>query len=94
MVAWMTVARTALRWLGAQPREYASSPGVLRGFCAHCGTPLTYFHDSYGDSIDLTVATLDAPDRIAPIDHIWMEDAVSWDRPNDGLPQHLRLRAD
>jgi hypothetical protein len=88
----MTVARAGLRWLGAQPRQFASSPGVQRSFCAACGTPLTYFHDSYGERIDLTIATLDEPGRVAPVDHIWMEDAVSWDRPADGLPQHRRTR--
>lgn len=92
VVAWMTVARAGLRWLGAQPRQFASSPGVQRSFCAACGTPLTYFHDSYGERIDLTIATLDEPGRVAPVDHIWMEDAVSWDRPADGLPQHRRTR--
>ncbi len=91
-VAWMTVARAGLSWLGAEPRLFASSPGVQRGFCAACGTPMTYFHDSYGERIDLTIATLDEPDLIAPVDHIWMEDAVSWDRPADGLPQHRRTR--
>lgn len=92
MVAWMTVDRRGLRWLGAQPREYASSTAVLRGFCERCGTPLTYRHDSYGERIDLTIATLDEPARVAPVDHIWMADAVAWDRPADGLPQHAGLR--
>ena len=42
VVAWMTVDRQALRWLGHEPRWHASSPGVVRGFCTGCGTPLTY----------------------------------------------------
>ena len=92
VVAWMTVDRQALRWLGHEPRWHASSPGVVRGFCTGCGTPLTYRHDSYGERIDLTIATLDDPAPFAPVDHIWMADAVDWDHPADGLPQYPGLR--
>jgi len=92
VVAWMTVDRQRLRWSGNEPRWHASSPGVVRGFCATCGTPLTYRHDSYGERIDVTIATLDDPARCAPVDHIWMADAVAWDRPTDGLPQYPGLR--
>lgn len=92
VVAWMTVDRTQLRWLEATPQWHASSPGVVRGRCMHCGTPLTYRHDSYGERIDLTIATLDDAGACVPVDHIWMEDALPWDRPADGLPQHARLR--
>lgn len=91
-VAWMTVQRSMLRQLGEPPREYVSSPGVTRGFCARCGTSLTYFHESYGDKVDITLASLDDPGAVAPADHIWMSDAVGWDRPGDGLPQHERTR--
>jgi hypothetical protein len=27
-----------------------------------------------------------------PVEHIWMEGAVNWDRPNDGLSQFVRSR--
>src|SRR5881392_2122221 len=41
-VGWLTVARASLRWSGEAVREYESSPGVHRGFCGRCGTPLSY----------------------------------------------------
>lgn len=88
----MTVQRSGLRQLGEPPREYASSSGVTRGFCARCGTSLTYFHESYGDKVDVTLGSLDDPGTVVPADHIWMSDAVSWDRPTDGLLQHERTR--
>jgi hypothetical protein len=65
---------------------------VRRGFCARCGTPLTYWSAKRPDEIDLTIATLDAPDAIAPVDHVWMSDALVWDRPADELPKHLHSR--
>lgn len=91
-VAWMTVKRSQLRLLAAEPAEFASSAQVRRGFCPRCGTSLTYSHGSSSDTVDVTVASLDEPGRVAPVDHTWMSDAVAWDRPADGLAQHPRTR--
>jgi hypothetical protein len=65
---------------------------VLRQFCEHCGATITYSNEQWPDTIDITIATLDTPDAMVPTEHIWMEDAVSWDRPNDGLSQFARSR--
>jgi hypothetical protein len=91
-IAWLTVPAASVAYGAERPHEYQSSPGVHRGFCAHCGTPLTYRNDTRAAEIDLTLATLDRAGEFAPSDHIWMEDALAWDRPGDGLPQHPRAR--
>lgn len=93
VVAWITVKRDTLRFTGATPREFASSRPVQRSFCATCGTPLTYRHQDSPDTVDITVSTLDDPGVAAPVDHLWMNDAVAWDRPGDGLPQYCTTRA-
>jgi len=90
-VAWATVARGTFRINGAV-RSFASSPPVLRQFCERCGTPLTYWNQSSPDTIGITIATLDRAVAPEPADHIWMEDALSWDRPHDGRPQFARSR--
>ena len=92
VVAWATVARATFRIITGSVHSYASSPTVLRQFCGQCGTPITYFNEQWPDSIDITIATVDTPDSMQPTEHIWMADAVSWDRPNDGLPQFARAR--
>jgi len=91
-VAWFTVSAASLILTQGQPAAYRSSPPVERTFCARCGTPLTYRHDGRAGEIDITIGSLDQPDRVAPVDHIWMQDAPRWDRPGDGLPCHLRSR--
>jgi hypothetical protein len=91
-VAWVTVRLSQLRFTHGAPHPFASSLPVMRTFCAGCGSSLTYRHEDYGDTIDVTVATLDDPSLVKPADHIWMNDAISWDRPGDGLPQHAKLR--
>ena len=87
-VGWLTVRREDLRYTAAAPREVESSPGVVRAFCGRCGAPVSYRAARRPGEVDVTIGTLDEPDRAAPVDHIWMADAARWDRPADGLPQY------
>ncbi len=91
-VGWLTVTAKNLSFTGDSPREYASSPGVLRTFCGRCGTPLTYSNVRRPAEVDITLCTLDQPELAAPVDHIWMQDAPSWDGPCDALPRYARGR--
>ena len=94
MVAWLTFAKAAVVYSQGQPAELRSSPGVLRTFCARCGTQLTYHNDRYADEIDLTTATLDEPSAFPPTHHSWMCDSLTWLRLGDGLPAYQRSRSD
>jgi hypothetical protein len=91
-VAWLTVLAGSLIYPMAKPVEFSSSLKVFRSFCGQCGTPLTYRREDRAGEIDITVVTLDWPADIVPADHVWMEDALPWDRPGDGLPQHPKTR--
>ena len=86
-VAWFTVPVEELHFGALRPTQYPSSPGVTRSHCSACGTTLTYWNEKDPGVIDVTVASLDAPGLAAPGRHIWMEDAVAGDSPNDGLPR-------
>lgn len=91
VVAWATVACGTFQISGPL-RTYASSPPVRRQFCERCGTSLTYWNAGSPATIDITIASFDRPEALEPADHIWMADALSWDRPNDGRPQAPRSR--
>lgn len=93
-VAWLTVTAESLVHRGAQPVEFSSSPTVFRSFCGCCGTPLTYRRDGRPGEIDITLASLDDPGVLPPTHHIWMEDALPWDQPGDGLPLYPQTRGD
>jgi hypothetical protein len=73
---------------------HASSPPVVRGFCAACGTSLSYVHRERPNHIDVTLASLDAPGALKPERHIWVSDRVDWAPLGDGLPQHRGWRQD
>jgi hypothetical protein len=87
MVPWGTFVRENFRLTRGSLAEYRSSPAVTRGFCAACGTSLTYRHDDRARDIDVTLATLDDPTLLAPQVHIWVGDKLPWVSINDGRPQ-------
>jgi hypothetical protein len=94
VVAWISVPREGLSFLQGRPGRYTSSEGVERGFCGKCGTHLTYATEDEPDSIDLTTASLDDPERAPPTHHSWLSDNIDWVTFGDGLPQFRRSRSD
>jgi hypothetical protein len=93
LVAWGTFAYAQFELLaGSAYARYSSSPPVERGYCASCGTALTYRHAQRAADIDVTLASLDEPGRFAPEFHVWVEDRLPWLRVADGLPQYPRFR--
>jgi hypothetical protein len=91
-VAWFSVARAALRFTQGSPMWYRSSPQVTRGFCAQCGTQLTYAHDTSPGEIDITTCSLDDPQALPPEDHTFARSRLHWLRTNDGLPEYATTR--
>jgi hypothetical protein len=59
------------------PAIYRSSEIAERGFCAACGTPLTYGLIG-GDRISVTLGSLDRPSEVAPTEQIGVESALPW----------------
>jgi len=92
LVAWITVARDGFSFTKGRPRSYRSSRRVVRRFCRACGTPLSYENDAWPGVIDLTTASLDAPERFPPRDHVWTRHALAWLRLGDRLPRHREFR--
>ena len=94
-VAWafFTVPRAALVWTRGRPAHFRSSAAALRGYCRDCGTPLT-FEPEGEDTVDLGVATLDAPAAFKPTKQFWVRAKMPWfgelaDLPVAGLGDAL-----
>jgi hypothetical protein len=87
MVPWGTFAAPNLSILRGRLAQYRSSPKVTRGFCAQCGTSLSYRHDDRGGEIDVTLSSLDDAGALAPQVHIWVEDKLPWVAIADGRAQ-------
>jgi hypothetical protein len=70
-IAFKNVKKADVAWEQA-PEYYASSPIARRGYCAECGTPLTFeFND--GPNMDLTIGSFDEPFRFVPKSHFGAE---------------------
>ncbi|TWI66563.1 hypothetical protein IP91_02382 [Pseudoduganella lurida] len=91
-VAWFSVPREALQFVAGGPAYYASSPGHRRGFCASCGTQLTFEDAQFAGELDITTASLDDPERIPPHDHTYTHSRLAWLQLADSLPRYLRTR--
>lgn len=59
----VSVGEAKLTWTRNEPKRFQSSNHVKRGFCAECGTPLTY---EAPDGVALSIGAFDAPEEIEP----------------------------
>jgi hypothetical protein len=80
------VPRLAVHWIACEPDRYRSSPIAVRGFCASCGTPLTYEGDG-SSHMDLTVGSFDTPGKLRPTGHSGVESRHDVWLDTSGLPE-------
>lgn len=89
MTTYIGVLDGQWRWLAGVPKIYRSSPGVERGFCGDCGTPLSFRSQKMSGMMHLYVATLEAPAAVAPTLHCSYEEKLPWVQLADGLPTRV-----
>ena len=83
--AFKNVPQSALTWV-REPDYYASSPLAKRGFCAACGTPLSFYYVEGSANIDLTIGSFDDPYRFTPTSHFSIESRHEAWVDTSGLP--------
>jgi hypothetical protein len=88
VVAWAMFGLESFDYTAGKAAVYASSPGVGRSFCASCGTSLAFTAGYMPGLVDVTVASLDDPEALAPQMHIWESQRLPWIHLGDGLPRH------
>ena len=84
-LALKNVTKSAVAWDRAEPDRYRSSPFAQRGYCAACGTSLTYESDGH-NQMDLTVGSFDDPYRFRPVSHSGAESMHEGWLDTRGLP--------
>lgn len=90
-VAWAMFRDTDIRFVSDGRREYASSPEARRGFCAACGTPISFTASFVPGLIDITIGSLDRPEALAPTLHYWDSRRLAWMKFADDLPKYPEL---
>ncbi len=86
-------AREAFAWLGAEPKRYRSSRYAERGFCPDCGSTLSMHEEVLGDRVQVTLGSLDTPERIDVDDHVWTVSQLPWLVIKDDRPRFERSSA-
>lgn len=94
VTTFILVPRPTLSFTQGQPKEFASSPGVRRGFCADCGSPIYYRTDRRPDVIDLYALTLDDAAAIGPQCHVHAAEQLPWFEVLDDLPRYAGAHRD
>lgn len=74
--ALVTVDVDQLTWTRGQRAAFQSSDRIQRGFCAACGTPLTF--EWSADKIDLAVFVFDDPSAVEPVVQLAVESRPAW----------------
>lgn len=59
----VSVRGADFQWTRGEPRRFQSSNHFRRGFCADCGTPLTYEGE---DGMAVSAGAFDQPERLPP----------------------------
>jgi hypothetical protein len=79
-----------VRFTLGERATYESTPGVQRGFCSRCGTPLTWEGDGeeLGPLVEIHVGTTDDPNQLAPQLHLHYAERIPWFEVSDALPRY------
>ncbi len=88
LVTYAGYARGQVTFASGAPARYASSPGVTRSFCGTCGTPIAYEGKRWPEEIHLLLCTLDEPEGLEPLGHVYVAEQLPWLKLADGLPRH------
>lgn len=64
--AFADCKRAVFELLRGEIAIYESSPGVRRGFCAKCGSTLTYESEDVADEVHIHIGALDRPEDFPP----------------------------
>jgi hypothetical protein len=83
-------AQDQVRFEG-EPKSYRSSATATRGFCAECGTQISFTAEYIPGLIDLTVGSFDYPESLPPALHYWDSKRLPWVNFADELPRHAEF---
>jgi hypothetical protein len=77
-VTWFTVQHADFAFVSGNPATFRSSEHGTRTFCPRCGTPLTFESTLTPGEVDVTVCSLEEPERVPPRDHTQTATRLPW----------------
>jgi hypothetical protein len=85
------IPRENFRWTKGTPATFRSSSIAERGFCAACGTPLSFGRID-GPRIEIMTGTFDRPDQVVPTRQFGTESRLGWVGTIVNLPSQTTLQ--
>ncbi len=76
----------AFEWTKGNPTYFHDPLGVVRSFCARCGSSMTWEPPDCG--ITVFIGSLDRAEDVRPTSHVYTSSMLPWLKIDDGLPQH------
>jgi hypothetical protein len=76
-------------WTRGTPVFFASSSLATRGFCARCGTPLSFKYDDPSARMYTTIGSLDHPEDAPIVKQFGIESRLPWVKFCDGVPAEV-----
>ena len=61
--AFVAVPKDKVEWIREEPSYFQSSVNITRGFCRHCGTPMTYRNP---EGLEISIGSFDDRSDLAP----------------------------
>ncbi|MFQ5957792.1 MAG: GFA family protein [Alphaproteobacteria bacterium] len=89
-VTWAGYTNETYEVTKGAPVRFNSSPGVTRGFCGDCGSPMTYESGRWPAEVHVTLGTLDSPDAFPPKVHVYAEERLPWLRLDEHLESYAK----
>lgn len=87
MATYAGYAADRVTFTGGPVRVYSSSPGVVRRSCGRCGAPVSYESERWPGEIHLHIGVFDAPERLQPKAHVYVDEQMPWLQFADHLPR-------
>ncbi|MBZ8135381.1 GFA family protein [Afifella sp. IM 167] len=86
-VVWAGFPADLVTWHG-EPTRRPSSPGIVRSFCAACGTPLSYSDARLPGEIYIHAGLFDEADQLSPDSHAYVTSKLFWLHLDDSLAKY------
>lgn len=77
-VSWLVVDKNAFVYTAGEPAVLNSSDTGTRYFCRACGTPIACINTNHTEWIDVTVGSLDEPNRYPPTKEVYTDTRLGW----------------
>jgi hypothetical protein len=71
----VSAPKDGVEWTRESPSYFQSSINIDRGFCARCGTPLTYRHP---EGLEIAIGAFDDRSDLAPQIQVNTGSAIAW----------------